>query len=126
MANIQLAKLRRDLYSCQGRLAAMFVAVTASLVGVGAILDGFSILNREVSKAYLSTRPAHATFDVGAARQALVTEISRLPYVQVVEARSTVNARMRAHGGEWVPLRLFVVPAFDAMRLSLFRRDRGA
>ena len=78
MAKTQLAKLRRDLFAYQGRLAAMFVAMAASLVGVGAILDGFSILNREVSKAYLSTRPAQATFDIGSVDETLLSAISRL------------------------------------------------
>ena len=126
MARVQLAKLGRDLLAYQGRLAAMFLAVAASLIGVGAILDGFSILDREVSKVYLSTKPAQATFDIGSVDESLVSEISRLPYVDTTEARSTVNARMRAPGGEWVPLRLFVVPAFDAMRLSLFKPGTGA
>jgi putative ABC transport system permease protein len=126
MSRTQLAKLLRDLLAYRGRLAAMFVAVSASLVGVGAILDGYTVLEREVSRAYLSTRPAHATFDIGTADEALVADIERLSYVSAAEARSTVNARIRAEDGEWVPLRLFVVAAFDAMRLSVFLPDQGA
>jgi putative ABC transport system permease protein len=126
VGSVQFAKWRRDLRSYQGRVAAMFAALAASLVGLGAVLDGYSILQREVSLSYLSGRPAHATFDLGAVEDSLVAEISRLPYVAAAEARTTVNARIRGRGGQWIPLRLFVIRDFNAMTLSSFQPENGA
>ena len=57
-------KLLRDAKTERGRLALMSLAVVVSLSALGAMLGAWAILEREITRSYTSTRPAHATLEL--------------------------------------------------------------
>lgn len=117
-------KVRRDLWTSRGRMSLLIVAVAASLFAIGTTLGAYSVLSRELTRAYRATRPASATIATDSVSAALVERVRALPDVAAAEARATILARVRV-GGDWRPLLLFVVPDFDAMQLSTFTHLQG-
>jgi putative ABC transport system permease protein len=104
----------------------MIAAVTASLVGVGAVLGAYAILTREIAVNYLGTRPASATLALEhGVDRALVEAVRARPGIAEAEARGVVVARARV-GDDWRPLLLFVIDDFDDLRLNTFRPEGGA
>ena len=117
-------KIRRDLWTGRGRMALMTVGVAAGLFALGSTLGGYAVLSRELTRAYLSTRPASATLETDAVDDALLTEVRRQPGIAAAEARATVRARVRV-GEDWRPVLFFVIPDFQNMRLATFARLEG-
>lgn len=117
-------KVRRDLWTGRGRMALMTVAVAAGLFALGSTLGGYAVLSRELTRAYLSTRPASATLEVDGIDDALLAEVRRQPGIAEAEARATVRARVRV-GEDWRPVLFFVIPDFQTMRLATFARLEG-
>jgi putative ABC transport system permease protein len=103
----------------------MSAAVAASLFALGTALGGFAVARRELTRAYLDTRPASATIELDAVDDALVEKVRAIPGIAEAEARATIRARIRV-GEDWCPLLLFVVADFERMRLSTFAPHAGA
>jgi putative ABC transport system permease protein len=119
-------KIIRDLQSARGRMIMMVVAIAVSIFGVGSILSAYTILNREISQNYLGTNPASAFLELDRVDDALVEAVRRQPNIADAEATSWIVARVEVSPNEWMPLLLFVVPDFDAMRISTVRSEDGA
>lgn len=117
MSDARLMKVWRDLWTGRGRMLIMVGAVAVSLFGVGATLGAFSIMTREMNRAYLSTRPASATLDTHNLDEKLLDAVRRVPGVQRAEARATLLGRVRV-GRDWRPMVLFVVADFRNMQLA--------
>lgn len=119
-------KTWRDLRAEKGRTLLMVAAIAVSLVGVGTVLGGYSILVREMARNYQGTRPASATLEVegGVARE-LVDEVRSRPEIAEAEAGEIVQARVKVDD-DWRPLLLFVVDDFDGMRLNSFAAVSGS
>ncbi len=124
MLSARWQKVRRDLWSSRGRMILLIVAVAASLFALGTTLGAYSVLSRELTRAYRATNPASATLETDSVDAPLIDEVRAQPGVAAAEARATVLARVRV-GDDWRPLLLFVVPDFSAMRLSSFTRLEG-
>ena len=58
-------KVLRDLWVARGRTAFMVLALAAGLTSMGMVLVGRSVLRREMTRSYMESVPASATFDVG-------------------------------------------------------------
>jgi putative ABC transport system permease protein len=119
-------KIMRDLQSTRGRMAMMVIAIAVSVFGVGTILSTYAILGREISRNYLGTNPASAFLELDRVGDSLVAAVRRQPAIADAEATSWVVARVEVSPDEWMPLLLFVVPDFDAMRISTVRSQSGA
>jgi len=117
-------KVLRDLWTGRGRMALLTAAVAASLFAVGTALSAYAILSRELTRAYLETRPASATLETDAVDPLLVEQVRRQRGIAEADSRATFRARVRV-GSDWRPLILFVVPDFLDMRLSTFRHLEG-
>lgn len=118
-------KVRRDLWLARGRLALMIGAVAISLVAFGTGLGGYAVMTRELTRAYLATRPASATLETERLDASVVAAVRERPDVAAVEARATLTARARVRD-EWRPLRLFVIADFEHMELATLARLDGA
>lgn len=119
-------KLARDLWAEKGRALVMVIAIAVSVTGVGTALGALAILTRELPQNYLSTRPAAAAFEIpSGVERTLVEAVRARPEVADADAGEIVLARAKV-GEDWIPLLLFVIDDFDAMRLNTFRRVSGA
>ena len=119
-------KLWHDVLAERGRFALMLFAVAVSLSAFGAVLGAYAVLTREMAANYLGTEPAHATLELRGDVDAAVLALTRQdPTVAVAEARDVILARARV-ADDWLPLLLFVVDDFAALRLSRFTPQEGA
>src|SRR4029453_10429796 len=118
-------KLLRDLWLTRGRTALMVIAIAVSLFGVGTVLSAYAILTPEISRNYLGTNPASATLELDRVDDALLAAVRARPGIGAAEARETLIARVQVAPDQWRPLLLFVVPDFNAMRISTFTRVTG-
>jgi putative ABC transport system permease protein len=119
-------KLLRDLWLMRGRTALMVIAIAVSLFGVGTVLSAYAILTPEISRNYLGTNPASATLELDRVDDALLAAVRARPGIGAAEARETLIARVQVAPDQWRPLLLFVIPDFNAMRISTFTREQGA
>ena len=104
----------------------MVIAIAVSIFGVGTILSAYTILTREISRNYLGTNPASAFLELDRVDDALVQAVRQQPNIAQAEAGSWVMARVEVKPNEWLPLLLFVVKDFNAMRLNTFLPEAGA
>jgi putative ABC transport system permease protein len=119
-------KLGRDLWTERGRVLVMVVAIAVSVMGLGSVLGAYAILSRELPRNYLETRPASAAFDVASGvNRELVAEVRGRPGVADADLGEILRCRAKV-GEDWIPLLVFVVDDFRAMRLNTFTRVSGA
>ena len=119
-------KLMGDVCSTQGRMAMMIGALAIGIFGVGTILSAYTILTREISANYLATHPASATIELNQVDDALLKEVRHRPGIAYAEPDVTVTAKVEVKPDEWLPILLFVVPDFNAMRINTFKPESGA
>lgn len=119
-------KLLRDLRTAKGRMTMMVLAIAIGIFGVGTILSAYSILTREISRNYLGTNPASALIEMKQVSDSLVDAVRLRPGIKAAEAGSTVTARIEVKPNEWLPLLLFVVKDFNAMKINTFQPESGA
>lgn len=120
-------KLLRDLWMTRGRIGMMVLAIAVSIFSIGTVLNSYVILNREISRNYLSTKPASATLEMqSGVDDALIAAVRKQPGIADAEARTTVQAQFEVAPNQWQRLVLFVVKDFNAMHLSTFTSTSGA
>lgn len=127
--NRQFRKLLRDLWLTRGRVAFMILALGVGLSSLGTILYMYGLLSREMSRNYLDTMPASATFDIGGAgvSTALLDRVRARPEVAAAERRTTLTARWRTDGtGAWNRALLFVIENFEDRPLARLGHEAGA
>ena len=121
-----LLKAVRDLERERGRTLLVVLAIALGIAGFGAVLSSYAVLTRELNLAYLATNPASATIDTDRVDAALLDALRRQAGVADVEARRSLQARIRARPGDWRGLVLFVVPDFGGSRISTLVPQQGA
>jgi putative ABC transport system permease protein len=126
MVNTLWQKLRRDLQASQGRMIMMVIAIAVGIFGVSTIMSAYTIMTREVSRNYMNTNPASATLEVDKIDDNLLESIRLQPGISDAETGSIITARVEKTPGKWMPLLLFVVKDFDAMRMNKFTHQSGA
>ncbi len=122
-------KLARDLWLTRGRVAFMVLALTAGLTSLGTVLSMYGVLQREMTRNYVDTVPASATFDIGGAgvTPALLADVRTRPEVAVAERRATLAARWRPRAdAPWGRALVFVVEDVEGAQLARLRHEAGA
>lgn len=119
-------KLIRDFDAIQGRVAMAVAAIALGIFAVSLIGTAYTILTREIARNYLATNPASAIVDFGTVDAKVIADVRKLAAISDVEATSIVTARIALRRDEWVPLLLFVIPDFKAMRISKVAPQAGA
>src|SRR5712692_2857602 len=127
MGKVARRKVLRDLWLARGRTAVLVFAMAISLTAVGAVLGAYGILVREMPRSFLSSNPASATLVVHeGVESGLLQQIRQRPGIADAERRGMVFARVEVAPETWLPLRLFVVDDFDAMRIETITLLEGA
>ena len=126
MSGPRWKKLLRDLQAARGRMTMMVIAFAVSIFGVGTILSAYTILAREMSRNYLGTNPASAFLELDRVDDTLVEAVRQRPDIADAEAGSWVMGRVEIKPNEWMPLLLFVIRDFDAIRISTVSSESGA
>jgi putative ABC transport system permease protein len=126
MMRTRWRKLGRDLDAAQGRMIMIVVAIAISIAAVGAILSAYSILSREMTRNYLETNPAAAQLAVDRVDGALLEAVRQQPGIADAEAGAILAARVEVEPERWLPMTLFVIEDFTALRINRFGSESGA
>lgn len=126
MSSAAWLKAFRDLWGNKARALLVILALVVGVISVGAAAVAYSILPREMDKNYLRTDPASATLWIEPLDDELVQEVSTLPQIARVEARSEIIGRFQIAPGEWRELWLYVVPDFNKIQVDKFTPEQGA
>jgi putative ABC transport system permease protein len=119
-------KVIRDLRSSYSKNLMLVLAIAVGVFGIGSILGGYTVINREMATNYLSTEPASATIEFeGTISDELLESVRVLPGIKKAERRATVTARMKVND-RWYPILLFVVDNFSKMEVSKFLPVSGS
>jgi putative ABC transport system permease protein len=123
---IRYMKVIRDLTSDYAKNLMLVLAIAIGVFGIGSILGGYSVLNREMAANYKGTVPASATIEVESAiTKELLDSVKRLPGIKDAERHATLTARMKV-GEKWYPLLLFVIDDFTDKRTNKIYSITGA
>ncbi len=123
---LRYTKVWRDLTRDYSKNLMLVLAIGIGVFGIGAILGGYSVINREMRTNYMSTNPASATIELEQdISPQLLDSVRKFPGIADAERRATPTARMKV-GDKWYPLLLFVVDDFANMRMNKFHFLRGA
>lgn len=122
-----LGKVLRDFRATPGRSALVLGVLTLSLTALALVLGAYSILTREVTRAYVETKPATVTLDVASVTPEALEFVRAQSGVLAVDQRRTVHGRFRAApDAPAQTLLLFVLSDFEHMPLALLGHERGA
>ena len=119
-------KIVRDFWQERTRTVFVVLAIALGIAGFAAVLSSYAILTRELDRGYLATNPASATLRTSAVTDDLLAAVAAHPGVGDVEARRSLNGRVKVGPVEWRNLVLFVVKDFAAVRISALRPQQGA
>jgi putative ABC transport system permease protein len=118
-------KLVRDAQTTPGRVALMILAIAAGVCALATMLSSYTILSRETTRNYLDTNPPSATLRLDRIDAPLIEAVRRFPGIADAQASSIVGAALWSGAG-WLPLTIFVVDDFNALRINTVYRETGA
>lgn len=123
-----LTKVLRDLWLTRRRAALMVLALAAGLTSMGAMLSIRTVVDREMTRNYMDSVPASATFDVGEGGlpDALLAALRQRPEVAWAERRSTRELRWHRPGAtQEARALLFVIEDFEGQRIARLGHEPG-
>ena len=103
----------------------LILALILANFGIGAISYTWWMTREDMRSNYLQTRPASLILMVDSLSEKQIHEMKMLPYLEEVETRYYMSARIRDEDGDWMPIRIFVVPDFESISISTFRLEDG-
>lgn len=118
-------KAIRDVWNESARTLVVVLAIAAGIAGFTAVLASYAILTRELNGGYLATNPAAATLRVDRVDAGVLAAARATAGVRDVEARRTLNGRIKGGRAGWRNLVLFVIDDFARMRISTIAREEG-
>lgn len=120
-------KLLRDVALTPGRVALMVLAMAAGVCALATMLSSYTILSRETTRNYLDTNPPSATLQLERIDAPLLAAIRAFPGIAQAQASGTVGVTLAPQGqGDALPLTIFVVDDFNALRINTVYREQGA
>lgn len=121
------AKMVRDARLARGRLLMIIAALAVSIAAVVTMHSAYTVLAREVPRNYNGTNPASAQLEVD--REIgpdILAQIARQPNIAAAELGATSTARVEVAPGKWLPMRIFVIPDFNKLRINTLGREAGS
>lgn len=119
-------KVVRDLTSDYAKNLMLVLAIALGVFGIGSILGGYAVVNREMTSNYMSTVPASFTIEIeDGISTGLLDSVRRFPGIKNAERRATIGGRMKVND-RWYPILLFVMDDFNQLGLNKFHHLSGA
>jgi len=120
-------KIINDLWGNRTRTILIVLSIAVGLFAVGTIGGARAILSTEMERGFATIRPSSGTvrtlqnFDEGFMRSMETVE-----GVALVDARRTIQARIRIGDGTWNNILIFAVPDYNRMTVNIVRPATGA
>lgn len=118
-------KVLRDLWGNKARTLLVIASIAVGVFAVGMIAGTNVLLSRELRESYLAINPPSAVLYTDAFDEELVQVVRKAPGVREAEGRRAVSARVRIGDNETRPIRLFVIPDYDDIRVNIVRHQEG-
>ena len=116
--NTRFLKVIRDLTSDYPKNFMLVLAIAIGVFGMGSILGGYTVLDREMKSNYGGTNPASATLELDTSISTeLLDSVRAFPGIKIAERHATLIARMQV-GHRWYPLLLFVIDDFEGKQTN--------
>ena len=118
-------KVWRDMARHRARSLLVVAAVAIGLIGAGAVLNAWALVQRATELGYRASLPVSATFSVDRLDAALLTEIRALLGVAAARARRTQPAAVQS-GGSWRAALIVALDDFKAADIGRLEADGAA
>lgn len=118
-------KVLRDVWHHKARTLLVVLAIAIGIIGAGAVLNTWSLLQRVTSEGYLATNPASATLQTDASDASLLERVRAIPGIESAEARRTVIGAALSQGA-WQTAVLFAAEDFGTSRIGRIAPESGA
>ena len=115
----------RDLMGNKSRSFIVLLAIVLGAFGVSMMSTAYSLLGRNLKDNYLKTNPASFSLVVDSISDEVLQKMKLLPYLESLETRNKLVARVEVGTNEFVPIWLFVVDDFDHLKINTFRLLKG-
>lgn len=123
-------KVFRDMSKNMSRTVLAIAAIALGLFSFGTVMGAYAILTREINTNYQNTVPESAIIyidtNVGTIDDGLLKEVESLKGVAISEARRVVFGRILIEENVWQPIKLTIIPDFNAMKLATLTSEIGA
>ena len=105
----------------------IIAALAISIAAVVTMHSAYTVLAREVPRNYNGTNPASAQLELDREIGAdVLPQIARQPNIAAAELGATSSARVEVAPGKWLPMRIFVIPDFNKLRINTLGREAGS
>ncbi len=118
-------KILRDIWRKKLRTVLVIASIAVGVFAVGAVAHMRVIVTDDMVQSYAEANPPSAilTTDKPFTDQ-MVEAIRRMPGVAEAEARREIVVRFQhPQSDAWYPLRLYAVPDYENMHISMLRRE---
>ena len=120
----RLHKVWRDMARHRARSLLVVAAVAIGLIGAGAVLNAWALLQRATDLGYRASLPVSATLSVDRLDAALLAEVRVLPGIAAARARRTQPAAVQS-GGSWRAALIVALDDFEAADIGRLQADGG-
>ncbi|HTD28835.1 MAG TPA: ABC transporter permease, partial [Xanthomonadaceae bacterium] len=117
-------KMLRDVWLHKSRTLLVVIAVATGMIGAGALLDAWSLVQRVTAETYQASHPVSATLRVDALDPALLALVRAMPEVAAARARRVVSASAKANGVA-LTAELFAFDEFSTPGIGKLESEHG-
>ena len=100
------------------------VAIATGMIGAGALLDAWAIVQRVTTQTYGTSHPVSATLRVNAANDDTLARVRALPAIAAARARRVVAASVESNG-ERRAAEVFSLQDWNARDIGALKSERG-
>ena len=114
----------RDTWLHKARTLLVVIAVATGMVGAGALLDAWALVDRATAESFLASHPPSATLRADKLDAALLAQVRALPAVAAARVRGHASAALEV-GGASFSAELFALEDFAARGIGTVASESG-
>jgi putative ABC transport system permease protein len=118
-------KVLRDIWLHRARSMLVILAIAVGLIGAGAILNAWALVQRATEQGYNTSLPASATLTIDHIDAELIAAVRASPEIGGARARRSVIAAAEANG-TWHTAVLVALDDFENTTISRLSPDGGS
>jgi putative ABC transport system permease protein len=114
----------RDAWLHKARTLLVILAVATAMIGAGALLDAWALVQRVTAGVYRASHPVSATLRVDRIDDALLAKVRAMPAIAAVRARRSVSGSIESNGTR-LAAEIQVLQDFEAQDIGKLEAIRG-
>lgn len=117
-------KVLRDAGLHKARTCLVVIAIATAMVGAGALLDAWALVQRVTAETYGGSHPASATLHVDGIDDGLLAQVRAMPDIATARAHRTLSATVEVNGTR-LAAELFAIADFETQDIGRLQSERG-